>query len=207
LGEGGIEIVRSLPHGHVAAVLGTMRKLGLEESHGSRPCLERTLVVAMLVARLLHMAEALRAHKDLVKVERAFRCMKKIDLKVCPIFHWLADRVRAHVFLRMLSYCVEWHLQKWLAPLLFDDHHRAVGEALRASIVPPAERSPAAKAKDRHKQTAEGLPVHSLQTLLSDLGTLAKNRVRLRGTDAEFYQLTAPTDLQRRAFDLLGIIP
>jgi hypothetical protein len=119
----------------------------------------------------------------------------------------LADRVRAHVFLCMLSYYVEWHLRKPLAPLLFDDHDRASAEALRASIVAPAERSPAAKEKDFTKHTADGLPVHSLRTLLSDLGTLAKNRVRLRGTDAEFYQLTTATDLQRRVFELLGTTP
>jgi hypothetical protein len=151
--------------------------------------------------------DTVRAYKDLAKVERAFRCMKTIDLKVRPIFHWLADRVRAHVFLCTLSYYVEWHLRKPLAPLLFDDHDRASAEALRASIVAPAERSPAAQEKDLTKHTADGLPVHSLRTLLCDLGTLAKHRLRLRGTDAEFYQLTTATELQRRAFDLLDVTP
>jgi hypothetical protein len=148
-----------------------------------------------------------RAYKDLAKVERAFRCMKTIDLHVRPIFHWLADRVRAHVFLCMLSYYLEWHLRKRLAPLLFDDHDREAAEALRLSVVAPAERSPAAKQKDRTKQTADGLPVHSLRTLLADLGTLTKNRIRLRGTRGEFHQLTEATELQRRAFELLGVTP
>jgi transposase len=155
----------------------------------------------------LNSDDTVRAYKDLAKVERAFRCMKTIDLKVRPIFHWLADRVRAHVFLCMLSYYVEWHLRKSLAPLLFDDHDRASAEALRASIVAPAERSPAAKEKDGTKRTADGLPVHSLRTLLSDLATLAKNLVRLHGTEGEFHQLTDATALQRRAFELLGITP
>jgi len=151
--------------------------------------------------------DTVRAYKDLAKVERAFRCMKTIDLKVRPIFHWLADRVRAHVFLCMLSYYVEWHLRRSLAPLLFDDHDREAAEALRTSVVAPAERSPAAKHKDHTKHTTDGLPVHSLRTLLSDLGTLTKNLIRLQGTDGEFYQLTEATELQRRAFQLLGVTP
>ena len=88
--------------------------------------------------------ETVRAYKDLSKVERAFRCMKTIDLKVRPIYHWLDDRVRAHVFLCMLSYYVEWHLRQSLAPLLFEDHDREAAEALRPSVVAPAPRSPAA---------------------------------------------------------------
>jgi transposase len=155
----------------------------------------------------LNSADTVRGYKDLSKVERAFRSMKTIDLKVRPIFHWLADRVRAHVFLCMLSYYVEWHLRKSLAPLLFDDHDREAAEALRTSVVAPAERSPAAKQKDSTKHTADGLAVHSLRTLLSDLGTLTKNLIRLPGSDSEFHQLTEATDLQRRALELLGITP
>ncbi len=150
---------------------------------------------------------AVRAYKDLAKVERAFRSMKTIDLKVRPIFHWLADRVRAHVFLCMLSYYVEWHLRQALAPLLFDDHDRASAEALRASIVAPAERSPAAKEKERTKHTADGLPVHSLRSLLADLATLTKNLVRLRDAEGAFHQLTEATPLQRQIFALLGLTP
>jgi hypothetical protein len=96
--------------------------------------------------------------------------MRETGRPIGAIFHWLPDRVRAHLFLWMLSYYVEWHLRKPLAPLLFDDHDRASAEALRAAIVAPAERSPAAKEKDLTKHTADGLPVHSLRTLLSDLG-------------------------------------
>ena len=149
---------------------------------------------------------AVRAYKDLSTVERAFRCLKTVDLKIRPIFHWLDDRIRAHVFLCMLAYYVEWHMRQKLAPLLFDDHERDAVEATRASIVQPAPRSDAARAKDRTKHTADGLPVHSLRTLLADLGTLTKHRVQVCGeSGAPFYELTRPTALQQRAFQLLGI--
>lgn len=92
------------------------------------------------------------------------------------------------------------------APLLFEDHEREAAEAARISIVQPAPRSDAARAKDKTKQTADGLPVHSFRTLLADLGTLAKNRVRIhRDTGSEFYALTQPTPFQQRALDLLSI--
>lgn len=147
-----------------------------------------------------------RAYKDLSKVERAFRSVKTIDLKVRPIFHWLDDRIRSHVFLCMLAYYVEWHMRSQLAPILFDDHARAEAEALRESIVSPAPRSVAARAKDLKKRTDDGLPVHSFRTLLADLGTLAKNRVQLEQAPAsDFYVLTEPTPLQQRALDLLGV--
>ena len=150
--------------------------------------------------------DTVRAYKDLATVERAFRCMKTVDLKIRPIFHWLDDRICAHVFLCMLTYYVEWHMREKLASLLFDDHQRDEAEATRASIVQPAPRSEAAHAKDRTKRTEDGLPVHSFRTLLADLGTLAKNRVRVRGEPgSEFYELTQPTMLQQRALDLLGI--
>ena len=121
-----------------------------------------------------------RAYKDLSKVERAFRCLKTIDLKVRPIYHWLDDRIRAHVFLCMMAYYVEWHMRKKLAPILFDDHERAKAESDRKSIVAPAPRSKAAARKDQRKRTDDDEPVHSFRTLLEDLGTLAKNRVPVR---------------------------
>ena len=118
----------------------------------------------------------MRAYKDLSTVERAFRSIKTVDLKVRPIFHWLDDRIRAHVFLCMLAYYVEWHMREKLAPLLFEDHEREEAEATRTSIVHPAPRSEAARAKDKSKQTVDELPVHSFRTLLADLGTLAKSQ-------------------------------
>ena len=150
--------------------------------------------------------EAVRAYKDLSTVERAFRSLKTADLKVRPIFHWLDDRIRAHVFLCMMAYYIEWHMGEKLAPLLFDDHERDEAETTRVSIVQPAPRSEAARAKDKTKQTEDGLPVHSFRTLLADLGTLAKNRVRVRGgSGPEFYEVTQPTPLQQRALDILGV--
>ena len=149
-----------------------------------------------------------RAYKDLSKVERAFRSIKTVDLKIRPIYHWLEDRVRAHVFLCMLAYYVEWHMRQKLQALLFDDDDKASAESLRSSIVAPAQRSPRAKRKDQTKRTVDGSPVHSFRSLLGDLATLAKNRVQIEGTSsAPFYVLTQPTTLQRRAFDLLGATP
>lgn len=149
-----------------------------------------------------------RAYKDLSKVERAFRCLKTIDLKVRPIYHRHPNRVRAHVFLCTLAYYVEWHMRGKLAPILFDDEDKELAESVRESIVAPRERSPTAKAKDLTKQTADGMPVGSFRALLKDLGTLCKNRLRSKGEKAcEFYMLTRPTDRQRQAFELLGASP
>lgn len=150
--------------------------------------------------------DTVRAYKDLAKVERAFRCLKSVDLKVRPIYHRLDQRVRAHVFLCMLAYYVEWHMRQQWAPILFDDHERQLAEARRKSIVAKAPRSEAARRKDASKRTDDDGPVHSFQTLLADLGTLTKNRVRAAtGTTAEFDVLTQPTAVQQRAFDLLGL--
>jgi hypothetical protein len=107
----------------------------------------------------------------------------------------------------MLAYYVEWHLRQPLAPLLFDDHERDAAEETRASIVAPAPRSRAARHKDAMKHTESGTPVHSFRTLLMDLGTLAKNLVRMESSDAEFYMVTQATPFQQQVFDLLGFHP
>jgi transposase len=147
-----------------------------------------------------------RAYKDLAKVERAFRSMKTIDLHVRPIYHWLDERIKAHVFLCMLSYYVEWHMRKQLETVLFEDHDKESAEASRKSIVAPAPRSEAAKQKDLTKRTEADEPVHSFRSLLADLGTLCKNRVRLLSDpSAEFYLLTRPTPPQQHALSLLGV--
>ncbi len=123
-----------------------------------------------------------------------------------PIYHRLADRVRAHVFLCMLAYYVEWHLRRRLAPLLFDDEDPAAGKALRRSVVAPARRSPKAEDKAATRTTDDGLPVFSFQGLLHDLATLCKNTVIAQLPDAvAFEQYTLPTEVQQRAFDLLGV--
>ena len=156
----------------------------------------------------LDAAGAVRAYKRLSVVERAFRSLKTVDLKVRPVFHWTANRVRAHVFLCMLAYYVEWHMRQRLRPLLFDDHDPAAAEAARTSIVAPAQVSEAAREKARSKRTANGLPTHSFRTLLGDLATVARNRVVPRLPGAEPFEiLTRPTALQREAFKLLGVRP
>ena len=155
---------------------------------------------------LLDAESTVDRYKDLGMVERAFRSLKTVDLKIRPIFHRMAGRVRAHIFLCMLAYYVEWHMRKALAPILFDDEEKEAAKALRESVVAPAVRSAKAEHKARSKQTDDGAPVHSFQTLLQHLGTIARNRVRLKETpSAEFDQLTIPDEYQRHVFDLLGI--
>ena len=147
--------------------------------------------------------DTVRRYKNLSVGERAFRSLKSVDLKVRPIHHHLADRVRAHVFLCMLAYYVEWHMRRGLAPLLFDDEDLEAAQAQRDSVVAPAQRSAKAQRKAMRKRTDDGLPVHSFQTLLADLGTIAKNHVQMG--NQSFQMVTTPTELQQRAFDLLQV--
>ena len=144
------------------------------------------------------------AYKSLAQVERAFRSMKTVDLNVRPIHHRLATRVRAHVFLCMLSYYVVWHMRQRLAPLLFNDHDPESARKARVSPVAPAAVSAAAKAKAAARQTTDGHPVHSFRTLLQDLATLARNLVRL-GDAPPAVTLTTATPLQRLVFETLGV--
>lgn len=154
-------------------------------------------------AERLHSEQVVEQYKRLSDVERAFRSLKSVDLKIRPIYHHLADRVKAHVFLCMLSYHVEWHMRQALAPMLFDDHDPQAAEAARKSIVSPAQRSPRAKSKDLSKRTEDGLPVHSFQTLLKDLATLTRNQVRIGVQTMQM--TTAPTPVQQRALQLLQV--
>src|SRR5882724_3421909 len=150
--------------------------------------------------------QAVGAHKSLAQVERAFHCLKTVDLEIRPVFHWTAPRVRAHVLLCMLAYYVEFHMRRRLAPLLFDDHDRAAAAAERKSIAAPAERSPAAKRKLTSRRTDDGLPVHSFRSLINDLATLCLNKVSLPSNQRYRFDLpTKPTPLQARAFELLGV--
>jgi len=159
-----------------------------------------------VAANRLPTAEAVRSYKRLAVIERAFRSLKTVDLKVRPIHHRKADRVRAHVFLCMLAYYVEWHMRRAWAPMLFADDDPAAAEAGRRSVVAPAQRSPRAKAKALTKRTEEGEPVHSFQSLLRHLRTIVKDRMRLKSdTVIEFDKITTPTPLQQRALDLLGV--
>ena len=159
-----------------------------------------------LAADVLGDAETVRSYKSLALVERAFRCIKTVDLQVRPVHHWLADRVRGHVFLCMLAYHVEWHMRQRLAAMLFDDHDKQAAEARRASVVAKARRSQAAVTKQTTGVTSDGLPVHSFQSLLADLATLARNAIVTAITpDYPLTAMTRPTPIQRKAFDLLGV--
>ena len=148
------------------------------------------------------------AYKSLAHVERAFRSMKTVDLNVRPVFHYSAQRVRAHVFLCMLAYYVEWHMRQRLKPLLFDDEHLDEASASRASPVAKAVRSEHAKAKDASKHAEDGLALHSFRTLLKDLGTLTYNIARTPANPNATITVTArPTPIQAKAFELLGLSP
>jgi hypothetical protein len=146
--------------------------------------------------------DVVRAYKRLSAVERDFRALKGDDLLVRPIFHWRADRVRAHLFLCLLAAYLRWHLEAAWAPLLYRDE----APPERTDPVGPRDRSAGARAKERDHRTPDGLPVHSFGTLLGHLATLTENRIVPDGLDerAAFSQLSVPTPLQERAFELLG---
>jgi transposase len=153
----------------------------------------------------LSASEAVERYKDLGAVEQAFRCFKTVDLKVRPIHHRLEGRVRAHVFLCMLAYYLEWHMRRALAPLLFGEEGP---REPREDVVSPKKPSPGAARKAQSKKTLEGAPVHSFQTLLADLSTIVRNTItpNIEGAPA-WQQETQPSALQQRAFDLLKNIP
>lgn len=151
-------------------------------------------------------ASTVRSYKSLARVERAFRCIKTVDLHVRPVRHWLEERVRAHVFLCMLAYYLEWHMRQCLAPMLFDDTDKEAAEALRSSVVAPAQRSPAAVTKQTTGQTPDGWSVHSFRSLLADLATLARNTiVTAIAPRHPLTVLTRATPIQQKAFSLLGV--
>jgi len=164
------------------------------------------VVRTSLPATVLDDAATVRNYKSLSLVERAFRCLKTVDLQIRPVYHWLADRVRAHVFLCMLAYYLEWHMRQRLAPMLYDDTDKHAAEAQRASVVSKAERSPAAVTKQTTGRTEDGLPVHSFRTLLADLATLTRNTLVTAVDPERSLILSArPTALQQKALDLLGL--
>lgn len=162
-------------------------------------------------AKELGAEETVRVYKGLAQVERAFRSLKSVDLKVRPFYHHLEARVKGHIFLCMLAYYVEWHMRQALAPILFDDDDREAAQARRASVVAPAHRSLEAEHKAQTKRTAQGEPVHSFQTLLLDLATVCKSTIvfKVLPQDVQeapvFQRVTTPTPLQQRAFELLGV--
>jgi hypothetical protein len=150
--------------------------------------------------------DAVRTYKSLSLVERAFRCLKGVDLLIRPIHHRSDNRVRAHIFLCMLAYYVEWHMRRALAPLLFHDEDLDA-DRRRRDPVAPAQPSPSARRKKNTKRTDDGLPVHSFKDLLSTLGLRAKVLCRFGvGPAAPIVtRLADATPVQARAFDLLGL--
>ena len=149
--------------------------------------------------------DTVRRYKSLAQVERAFRSLKGIDLRIRPIHHRTEDHVRAHIFLCMLAYYVEWHMRRALAPLLFDDEELS-RDRVRRDPVAPAASSVSAQAKKISRVTADGLPVQSFHTLLRNLATRCRNTCRIpsHASGATFQQLTEATPLQSRALQLLG---
>jgi len=177
----------------------------LEEKVAAEAALDGIYVIRTNVPkRQLGTAEAVRSYKGLCEVERAFRSLKTVDLKIRPIHHRLEDRVRAHIFLCMLAYYVEWHMREAWRELLFAD------EDLEAKNdrdpVAPAQRSPEALEKIAERTLEDGSPVHSFRTLLQDLATVVRNTCITRGTKTAspaFKMVTTPTDTQHRALQLL----
>ena len=152
--------------------------------------------------------DTVRSYKNLAQVERAFRTLKGLDLRIRPIHHRAEQRVRAHIFLCLLAYYVEWHMRQALAPLLFDDESLPI-ERARRDPVAPAQPSELANHKKAVRLTADGLPIHSFKTLIAELGTRSRHRCRMKADPDSpvIYQDTEPTPLQSRAMDLLRLLP
>ena len=166
------------------------------------------MVRTSLPAEQLDGDAAVAAYKSLSRVERAFRSIKTVDLQVRPVFHYSAGRVRAHVFLCMLAYYVEWHMREHLKPMLFDDEFIEEAQLPKPSAVAKSLRSDHAKAKDATKHAEDGAPLHSFRTLMQDLGTLTYNITHTAlNPKAKIVLTTRPTPLQQKAFDLLGVNP
>jgi transposase len=176
-----------------------------EEKVAAEAALDGIYVVrTSLATQRLSSADAVRSYKQLSQVERAFRSFKTIDLKVRPIRHRLEDRVRAHIFLCMLAYYVQWHMTEAWRPLLFCDEHKEA-QATRDPVA-PAQRSAETMHKVRTKRLDDGTVVHSFPTLLDELKTLVRNTCRRAGAgpdEATFPMDTPPDAKQRRAYDLL----
>jgi transposase len=160
-----------------------------------------------LAAQSMEAAQVVRTYKSLANVERAFRSLKTIDLKVRPIHHWLSDRVRAHILLCMLAYYVEWHMREAWREMLFADEDQAAKS--QRDPVAPAKRSASAEQKVRTHTLTDGTPVHSFRTLLNELSTIVRNTCRTAqsGENAPTFMIvTQPNPIQQRALKLLDSI-
>ena len=150
--------------------------------------------------------DTVRSYKNLGQVEQVFRCFKGIDIRVRPIYHREDPRVRAHVFLCLLAYYVEWHLRRALGSVLFDDEELTANRKTRDPVA-KAKPSASVQRKKAQRTTCDGLGVHSFSSLLEDLGTLCRNRCRILADPSgnTFTQDTQPTPLHARVFQLLGV--
>src|SRR6266403_590977 len=150
--------------------------------------------------------DVVRHYKNLANVERAFRCWKGMDIRVRPIYLRTEEHVRAHIFLCLLAYYVEWHMRAALAPLLFAEEDLAQYRQQRDPVT-TAEPSATVQTKKQRKQTEEGFPVQSFPTLLQALGTRCRNTCQVQATKETptFEQVTQATPLQAKAFELLGL--
>ena len=166
------------------------------------------IVRTSLPAEAISPDETVSAYKSLARIERAFRSLKLSQLQVRPIYVYTADHVRAHVFLCMLAYYLEWHLRKRLAPMLFEDDDPEGAKAQRNSPIEQARVSERAQLKAITQMTETGHPAHSLRTMLRDLGNLTCNEVTLPGQpDHPFTIVAQPTPLQAEAFRRLRVEP
>lgn len=180
----------------------------LEEQVATEAALDGIYVIRTSVPKKrMSAADAVRNYKALANVERAFRALKTVDLKVRPIHHRLENRVRAHIFLCMLAYYIEWHLIEAWRPLLFTDEDQAA--KAKRDPVAPAERSEEALQKVLTHTLPDGTPAHSFRTLLEELSSIVRNTCRTPGPverSGTFDLTTTPTAKQRQALELIDTI-
>ena len=158
-------------------------------------------------AKDLKAAECVRTYKSLAVVERAFRCLKGLDLLVRPIRHRVEPRVRAHVLLCVLAYYVEWHMRNAWKPLLYEDEELEQNRKTRHPVK-PAEASASAKAKKKTHKTAAGRVAHDWKSLMGHLGTRSRvtYEVGKEGSGVTYQQRSQPDEIQAEALRLVGLI-
>ena len=206
----GIAVGKVIDHYKVAKHFDlTITDTDLVIERRSQPIDDEALLDGIYVVRtnvtseLLDSSSVVRSYKGLSNAERAFRSLKTVDIEIRPIHHRRSRRVRAHVLLCMLAYYLEWHMRQALKPILFDDHDKAAAEAGRSSVVAKAVRSEAATRKAQTHRTDDDLPVHSFQSLITDLATFTRNTMAMG--DSSFLLYPKLTPVQQHAFQLLDV--
>ena len=177
-----------------------------QDSVSEEQTLDGVYVIRTSLAQKAYSADnVVETYKSLSQVERAFRSMKTTRLQIRPIYHWTENRIRAHVFLCMLAYYVEWHIHQKLAPYLYSDDQKEKGKQKRDSVIDPAQKSDAAIEKTATHQAEDGTPVNSMDTIIDFLGTICKNKMQYDNHDEPFYTITQPTKEQQKILDLLEV--